>query len=45
MQMMGRTRKSASTVTWYYAPSVRWWVKRTREVEKDIIVDEAAEIR
>jgi len=42
--MMGRSRKNTSTLTWWYAPSVRWWVKRTRDVGDDLIVDEAETI-
>jgi len=44
MSMFGRTRKVSSTITWWYAPSVRWWVKRTRDIGEDIIVDEAEAI-
>ena len=43
--MFGRSRKSRSVVTWWYAPEVRWWVKRTREVEGRLITDEAESIR
>ena len=43
--MMGRSKKNASTVTWWYAPSVRWWVKRTREAGTDLITDEAETIK
>ena len=43
--MMGRSRKQTSTVTWWYAPSVRWWVKRIRDTGTDLIVDEAETIK
>ena len=39
---MGRTREGSSTVSYWYAPSVRWWVKRLREVEGQLLIDEAA---
>ncbi|MDP7289368.1 MAG: tetratricopeptide repeat protein, partial [Phycisphaerae bacterium] len=43
--MMGRSKKRSTVLTWWYAPSVRWWVKRTQEVGKDIIVNEAESIK
>ena len=45
IRMGGRSKKQSSTVTWWYAPSVRWWVKRTRQAGPDLIVDEAETIK
>jgi tetratricopeptide (TPR) repeat protein len=43
--MMGRSQKRTIIVTWWYAPSVRWWVKRTQESGPDIITNEAETIK
>ncbi|MDP6634217.1 MAG: tetratricopeptide repeat protein [Phycisphaerae bacterium] len=43
--MMGRSKKRSSVITWWYAPSIRWWVKRTQEVDKNITVNEAETIK
>ena len=45
VRMAGRSRKHPSVLTWWYAPSVRWWVKRTRQAGPDLIVDEAETIK
>ena len=44
MVMMGRAQKRASVLTWWYAPSIRWWVKRTQEAGKNIVVNQAETI-
>ena len=43
--MMGRSRKRSVEITWWYAPSVRWWVKRTQIAEGDIVTNEAVSIK
>jgi len=43
--MMGRSKKRAAVITWWYAPSVRWWVKRTQEAGEDIVINEAETIK
>ena len=45
MVMLGRSKKRATVLTWWYAPSVRWWVKRTQEAEGNIVVNEAETIK
>lgn len=42
--MLGRTQKLACKTTMWYAPSLRWWVKRTREHDGEILTDEAVAI-
>ncbi|MCP4375491.1 MAG: tetratricopeptide repeat protein [bacterium] len=43
--MMGRTKKRSSVITWWYAPSINWWVKRTHEADTRIAVSEAETIK
>ena len=45
MVMMGRSKKRATVLTWWYAPSVRWWVKRTQVTDNNIVVSEAETIK
>jgi tetratricopeptide (TPR) repeat protein len=45
IRMAGRSKKHPSVVTWWYAPSVRWWVKRARQAGPDLVVDEAETIK
>ena len=41
MKLFGRPMKRASKTTWWYAPSLGWWVKRTQQHKQDVVVDEA----
>ncbi|MBT3200628.1 MAG: tetratricopeptide repeat protein [Phycisphaerales bacterium] len=45
MVMMGATRKREVTFTWWYSPSVRWWVKRTQQSGENISVNQAETIK
>ena len=44
MVMFGRSKKSTAVLTWWYAPSVRWWVKRARQADKEIVINQAESI-
>jgi len=41
LELLGRAKANKSVVTWWYAPSIGWWVKRTRSLEGKLITDEA----
>ena len=41
LEMFHRPMKRGGTVTWWYAPEVAWWVKRTRQDEENLQILEA----
>jgi len=45
MVMLGKSKKRTTVLTWWYAPSIHWWVKRTQEAENNLVVNEAETIK
>ena len=44
LEMFNRPMKRGGTITWWYAPEVAWWVRRTREDGEKLQILEAEAI-
>jgi len=42
--LFGKTNSKQTTTTWWYAPSIHWWVKREQMIGTDQVVIEAVAI-